>query len=269
MGLAIDATGHPVQAAQPQPRARRSGRRARRPTSGVTASGCETTLERPAEHRLDPRARRSDPGRARPASRASRSKRRDVSRAARWSITTGTFLNGLVHIGPEQRPSGRAGEPPSQELAESLKSFGFDVGTSEDGHAAATSSQAASISHDSSRSAATIRPVPFSFLTRAHRSPADRLSSAPHDRPRSRPRARSHIARVAALQRSDLRDRSALLPVARRQGDALSAPRASPDLSRAGGSRRRRDLRQRLLDEPSGETSSGSSFTRCQVSKTR
>ncbi len=43
-------------------------------------------------------------------------------------VTTGTFLNGLVHVGPEQRPSGRAGEPPSRELAESLKSFGFRHG---------------------------------------------------------------------------------------------------------------------------------------------
>jgi tRNA uridine 5-carboxymethylaminomethyl modification enzyme len=43
-------------------------------------------------------------------------------------ITTGTFLNGLVHIGPEQRPAGRAGEPPSRDLAESLKSFGFEWG---------------------------------------------------------------------------------------------------------------------------------------------
>ena len=43
-------------------------------------------------------------------------------------ITTGTFLNGLVHIGPEQRPSGRAGEPPSRDLAESLKAFGFRWG---------------------------------------------------------------------------------------------------------------------------------------------
>jgi tRNA uridine 5-carboxymethylaminomethyl modification enzyme len=43
-------------------------------------------------------------------------------------VTTGTFLNGLVHIGPEQRPSGRAGEPPSRDLAESLKSFGFEWG---------------------------------------------------------------------------------------------------------------------------------------------
>ena len=43
-------------------------------------------------------------------------------------ITTGTFLNGLVHVGREQRPAGRAGEPPSVHLAESLKSFGFKWG---------------------------------------------------------------------------------------------------------------------------------------------
>ena len=43
-------------------------------------------------------------------------------------ITTGTFLNGLVHIGREQRPAGRAGEPPSVHLAESLKGFGFRWG---------------------------------------------------------------------------------------------------------------------------------------------
>ena len=43
-------------------------------------------------------------------------------------ITTGTFLNGLVHIGPEQRPAGRVGEPPSSELAESLKSMEFEWG---------------------------------------------------------------------------------------------------------------------------------------------
>jgi tRNA uridine 5-carboxymethylaminomethyl modification enzyme len=43
-------------------------------------------------------------------------------------VTTGTFLNGLVHVGPNQRPAGRAGEPPSQALAESLRSFGFRWG---------------------------------------------------------------------------------------------------------------------------------------------
>ena len=43
-------------------------------------------------------------------------------------VTTGTFLNGLIHVGPEQRPAGRHGEPPSRTLAESLKAFGFEGG---------------------------------------------------------------------------------------------------------------------------------------------
>ena len=43
-------------------------------------------------------------------------------------ITTGTFLNGLVHIGREQRPAGRAGEPPSTALAESLRASGLHCG---------------------------------------------------------------------------------------------------------------------------------------------
>jgi tRNA uridine 5-carboxymethylaminomethyl modification enzyme len=43
-------------------------------------------------------------------------------------VTTGTFLNGLIHIGPEQRPSGRHGEPPSRELSGSIRSFGFEMG---------------------------------------------------------------------------------------------------------------------------------------------
>src|SRR5690349_6989457 len=43
-------------------------------------------------------------------------------------VTTGTFLNGLIHTGPEQHPAGRAGEPPSCELADSLKSLGFEWG---------------------------------------------------------------------------------------------------------------------------------------------
>ena len=43
-------------------------------------------------------------------------------------VTTGTFLNGLIHVGPEQRPAGRHGEPPSRELSESIRSFGFEMG---------------------------------------------------------------------------------------------------------------------------------------------
>ena len=43
-------------------------------------------------------------------------------------VTTGTFLNGLVHIGDEQRPSGRAGEPPTEHLARSIRDVGFEMG---------------------------------------------------------------------------------------------------------------------------------------------
>jgi len=43
-------------------------------------------------------------------------------------ITTGTFLNGLIHVGREQRPAGRHGEPPSRALAGSIRGFGFEMG---------------------------------------------------------------------------------------------------------------------------------------------
>ena len=43
-------------------------------------------------------------------------------------VTTGTFLNGLIHEGRDRRAAGRAGEPPSIELAESIKAQGFETG---------------------------------------------------------------------------------------------------------------------------------------------
>jgi tRNA uridine 5-carboxymethylaminomethyl modification enzyme len=43
-------------------------------------------------------------------------------------VTTGTFLNGLIHEGRERRAAGRHGEPPSIELAQSIRDLGFEVG---------------------------------------------------------------------------------------------------------------------------------------------
>jgi len=43
-------------------------------------------------------------------------------------ITTGTFLNGLIHIGLEHRPGGRYGEEASLGLSKSLKDLGFEMG---------------------------------------------------------------------------------------------------------------------------------------------
>jgi tRNA uridine 5-carboxymethylaminomethyl modification enzyme len=43
-------------------------------------------------------------------------------------LTTGTFLNGLIHIGDEKIPAGRVGEAPSHGLAVTLARRGFALG---------------------------------------------------------------------------------------------------------------------------------------------
>ena len=94
-------------------------------------------------------------------------------------ITTGTFLNGLIHVGAEQRPAGRVGEPPSRELATSLKACGFEWGRLKTG----TPPRLDRASIDFDRLVANgvfavergdERPVPFSFLSgRIDRSQID------------------------------------------------------------------------------------------------
>jgi tRNA uridine 5-carboxymethylaminomethyl modification enzyme len=46
-------------------------------------------------------------------------------RAQAVIITTGTFLNGLIHCGEQQYPAGRSGEPPAVLLGEALKKLGL------------------------------------------------------------------------------------------------------------------------------------------------
>jgi len=91
-------------------------------------------------------------------------------------ITTGTFLNGLIHIGLEQHAAGRADEPPSCALAESIKSHDFECGRLKTG----TPPRLDRSSIDFERHVAEGRfvrepgdtpPVPFSFLS----APIDRL----------------------------------------------------------------------------------------------
>jgi len=87
-------------------------------------------------------------------------------------VTTGTFLNGLVHVGPEQRAAGRAGEPPSHELAASLKSIGFTWGRLKTGtpprlHRDSIDFTKCVATRVFAEEAGDPEPVPFSFLTAA------------------------------------------------------------------------------------------------------
>ncbi len=85
-------------------------------------------------------------------------------------ITTGTFLNGLTHVGREQTPAGRVGEPPSREFAESLKSFGFEWGRLKTGTPPRLDRTSIDFDGAVASGAFTVEegdnpPVPFSFLT--------------------------------------------------------------------------------------------------------
>ncbi len=53
---------------------------------------------------------------------------KNVYRAKKVIITSGTFLRGLIHIGEFKQEAGRAGEFPSNKLSESMKSLGLDLG---------------------------------------------------------------------------------------------------------------------------------------------
>jgi tRNA uridine 5-carboxymethylaminomethyl modification enzyme len=43
-------------------------------------------------------------------------------------LTAGTFLNGLMHVGPVKTPGGRVSEPPATGITEQLHALGFTVG---------------------------------------------------------------------------------------------------------------------------------------------
>ncbi|MDD4092581.1 MAG: tRNA uridine-5-carboxymethylaminomethyl(34) synthesis enzyme MnmG, partial [Smithellaceae bacterium] len=89
-------------------------------------------------------------------------------------ITTGTFLNGLVHIGRSQTQSGRAGELASVGLANQLASLGFEMGRMKTG----TPPRLKASTIDFSvleRQDSDPDPAPFSFTTSSLRT--ERLPS--------------------------------------------------------------------------------------------
>lgn len=93
-------------------------------------------------------------------------------------VTTGTFLNGLVHVGLEQRPSGRAGEPPSVELAESIKAVGSKWGRLKTGTPPRLSKRSIDFRAGIERCVFHVEhgdqvPVPFSFT--ATETPANQI----------------------------------------------------------------------------------------------
>jgi tRNA uridine 5-carboxymethylaminomethyl modification enzyme len=79
-------------------------------------------------------------------------------------VTTGTFMRGLIHIGLNSYPGGRAGDLPSVGLSDQLRSLGFSVGRLKTGTPARLDSRTIDFTSLEPQFGDD-PPVPFSFST--------------------------------------------------------------------------------------------------------
>jgi tRNA uridine 5-carboxymethylaminomethyl modification enzyme len=84
--------------------------------------------------------------------------------ATRVVLTTGTFLKGVIHLGEERIPAGRAGEAPAIGLADRLYALGLSMGRLKTGTPARLDGRTIAWDRLDSQAADDV-PSPFSFLT--------------------------------------------------------------------------------------------------------
>lgn len=86
-------------------------------------------------------------------------------RASSVVITTGTFLNGLMHVGEEKTPGGRYGEPASSGITPALKNMGLSVARLKTGTPARLDKNSIDWTK-CERQDGDMPPRPFSYLTK-------------------------------------------------------------------------------------------------------
>ncbi len=87
-------------------------------------------------------------------------------RCSKIILTTGTFLNGLIHIGDERTPAGRYNEKPSTGLSEQLEKYKFKIGRLKTGTPPRLDSRTINFK-SLEKQAADENPYFFSFLTKS------------------------------------------------------------------------------------------------------
>jgi tRNA uridine 5-carboxymethylaminomethyl modification enzyme len=85
-------------------------------------------------------------------------------KAAAVILTTGTFLNGLIHVGENRYSAGRSGESPSIPLAQSVKDVGFTWGRLKTGTPPRLDGRTIDFGRLEEQKG-DIHPTPFSFRT--------------------------------------------------------------------------------------------------------
>ncbi len=96
-------------------------------------------------------------------------------RAPKVIIASGTFLNGLIHIGEAKQQAGRQGEFASVTLARQLREMGFEIGRLKTGTCARIAGESIDFSVMEVQEG-DAEPIPFSFRT-------DRSGFAPEQMP--------------------------------------------------------------------------------------
>ena len=86
-------------------------------------------------------------------------------RSKKIILTTGTFLNGLIHIGDDKIPAGRFNEQPTTGLSEQLKKYNFKLGRLKTGTPPRLDSRTINFSNLEEQFADEV-PYFFSFLTK-------------------------------------------------------------------------------------------------------
>ncbi len=161
-------------------------------------------------------------------------------------LTAGTFLAGKIHIGETQYTAGRMGDPPATNFGRAPARTPVRDRPAQDRHPAADRRAHARLFGDgrtARRRSAAGDVVPG---RRARASAPGVVLDHPYQRahPRDHPR---RAGSFTAVHRPDRRHRPALLSVDRGQGGALRREGQPPDLRRARGAGRGRDLSQRHL----------------------
>ena len=80
-------------------------------------------------------------------------------------LTTGTFLNGLMHVGKKKTPAGRYNEKPTTGLSDQLKKFNFKIGRLKTGTPPRLDSRTINF-ENLEEQFADVNPYFFSFLTK-------------------------------------------------------------------------------------------------------
>jgi tRNA uridine 5-carboxymethylaminomethyl modification enzyme len=102
--------------------------------------------------------------------------------AAATIVTTGTFLNGLIHCGEQQYTAGRSGEPASVLLGEALKRLGLRECRLKTGTPPRLDGRTIDWSKFQGQSG-DVDPTPFSFRSRTIGGNERENGRAPHDNP--------------------------------------------------------------------------------------